>query len=106
MYHLTGGLHVVVDLAFEVNLLGDETVARNAGQLFFISMDSLNRRQIDELWKAKRATGPKSLASVVTSPAVVDRVRKELRRSSGQNVDIDELTRPLKETGLRSECFE
>lgn len=107
VYHLTGGLPVVVDLAFDVDLLGDEeTVAQKADQLFYISLESFKRRQIDELWKAKRATGPKSLATVVTSPPVVDTIRKELRKASGQNVDAAELTRLLRETLIRPECFE
>ena len=106
VYHLTGGLPVIVDLAFDVNLLGDETITQKANQLFYISQESLKRRQIDELWKAKRATGPKSLADVLASPAVVEAVRKELRRTTKQNVDVDDLARLLKETVIRTECFE
>ncbi len=69
--------------AFDVNLLGDETVTQKANQLYYISKESLKRRQIDELWKAKRATAPKSLANVVLSPAVAESIRKELRRTTG-----------------------
>lgn len=105
VYHLTGGLPVIVDLAFDVSLLSDDTVAEKAGQLFYISLESLKRRQIDELWKAKRATSPKSLANVVLTPVVADSIRKELRRSTGQNVETAEVTRLLRETVLRPECF-
>lgn len=105
VYHLTGGLPVIVDLAFDVNVLGDETVAQKAGQLYYISKESLKRRQIDELWKAKRATAPKSLANVVLSDAVTESIRKELRRTTGQNVEGSEISRLMKETVLRPECF-
>ncbi len=105
VYHLTGGLPVVVDLALEVNLLGDETLAQKAGQLFYISREALKRRLIDELWKAKRATAPQSLASVLLSDVVTDSIRKELRRSTGQNVDTGEISRLLRETVLRPECI-
>jgi len=105
VYHVTGGLPVVVDLAFDVNLLGDETVAQKASQLYYISKESLKRRQIDELWKAKRATAPKSLATVVLSPAVTESIRKELRRTTGQNVEVAEIGRLMKETVLRPDCF-
>ncbi len=105
VYHLTGGLPVIVDLAFDVNLLGDETVAQKASQLYYISKESLKRRQIDELWKAKRATAPKSLANVVLSDAVTESIRKELRRTTGQNIDGSEISRLMKETVLRPECF-
>lgn len=50
-----------------MNLL-DETVAQKGDQLFYISLESLKHRQIDELWKAKRTTSPKSLATVLASP--------------------------------------
>ena len=49
---------MVIDLALEANLLSDETVAQKANQLFYLTRESLKRRQIDELWKAKRATSP------------------------------------------------
>jgi len=105
VYHLTGGLPVIVDLAFDVNLLGDQTVAVKAGQLYYISKESLKRRQIDELWKAKRATAPKSLANVVLSDTVTESIRKELRRATGQNIEGGEISRLMKETVLRPECF-
>jgi len=105
VYHLTGGLPVVVDLAFDVNLLGDETVAQKTSQLYYISKESLKRRQIDELWKAKRATAPKSLANVALSDAVTESIRKELRRTTGQNIEKSEISRLMKETVLRPECF-
>ena len=105
VYHLTGGLPVVVDLALDVNLLGDETVAQKTGQLFYITREALKRRQMDELWKAKRATAPGSLAKVVLSPTVTESIRKELRRSTGQTVDTGDITRLLRETVIRPECF-
>jgi hypothetical protein len=66
-YHLSAGLPVEIDLALDVNLVGDATTAQKAEQLFYLSRESLKRRQIDDVWKAKRATSPKSLASVLAS---------------------------------------
>ena len=104
-YHITGGLPVVIDLAFEVNLLGEAKPAEKAGLLFYVSKEALRRRQLDELWKAKAATSPKSLAKVLASEAVLTAIRKELRRTTGQNVDVVELGRILRETALRPECL-
>lgn len=104
-WHLTGGLPVELDLAFEVDLLSSDTSAHKANQLFYLSREALKRRKIDELWKAKRATSPKSLAAVLTAPPVLDAVRKELRRRSDHNVDPKEIERLLRETVLRGECF-
>ena len=105
-YHLTGGLPVEIDLALDVNVLADGTAAQKANQLFYLSRESLKRRQIDELWKAKRAQSPRSLASVVVSAPVVEVVRRELKRSTGQKVETGDITRLLKETVLRPECFD
>jgi hypothetical protein len=66
--HITGGLPVAIDLALEVDLLGDEPPAHKVNQLFYLSRESLKKRQIDELWKAKRATSPASLAQVLVVP--------------------------------------
>ena len=90
----------------EVNLVRDETASQKAGKLFYLTRESLKRHQLDEIWKAKRATSPKSLAAVLSSPAVADAIRKELRRKTKQNVDVDEITRLLRETVIRPECLE
>jgi hypothetical protein len=105
-YHLTGGLPVEIDLALEVNLLGDATPSQKAGQLFYLSRESLKRRQIDELWRARRAQSPKSHAGVLGSDAVTEAIRKELKRTTGQKVERAEIARLLKETVVRPECYE
>lgn len=105
VYHITGGLPIVVDLALEINLLGDENVAQKANQLFYLTRESLKHKQLDKLWEAKRATSPRSLAKVLCSEAVAEAIRKELRRRTGQNVTITEVVQLLKETVLRPDCL-
>jgi hypothetical protein len=105
-YHLSAGLPVEIDLALEVNLAGEETLGKKAEQLFYLSRESLKRHRLDEVWKAKRATSPKSLAAVLSSPTVAEAIRKELRRETKQKVDTDEITRLLRETVIRPECLE
>lgn len=103
LYHLTGGLPVVIDLALEVNLLDDTTLGHKAAELFFLTRESFKRRQVDELWRAKAATSPKSLVKVLLTDAVVDSVRRELRRSTGQNVEVKDLRKLLATTVVRSD---
>lgn len=105
-YHLSAGLPVEIDLALDVNLLGDGTVTQKANDLFYLTRESLKRRQIDELWKATRAKSPKSLAGVLTSRAVTEAIRKELRRTTKQNVEASEIGRLLRETVIRPECLD
>lgn len=105
VYHITGGLPVVVDLALEVDLLSDDSLAHKANHLYYLTKESLKRRQIDTLWQAKKATSPVSLATVLCSENVVTAIRKELRRATGQNVEPEEVAKLLKETVLRPECL-
>ncbi len=102
-YHLEAGLPIKIDLALAVDLLADGQIARKADQLFFLSRESLKRHQIDELWRAKRATSPASLTSVLLAPRVIAAIRRELRRQTGHVSSDDELVRLLRETVLR-EC--
>lgn len=106
VYHITGGLPIVVDLALEVDLLSDASLAQKANQLYYLTRESLKRRQIDALWQAKRATSPKSLARVLCSDNVVTAIRKELKRTTGQSVTEVEIVRLLKETVLVPACLD
>lgn len=105
VYHITGGLPIVVDLALEVDLFGEETLAQKANQLYYLTKESLKRRQIDALWQAKRATSPKSLATVLCSENVVTAIRKELKRTTGQSVTDEDILKLLSATVLRPECL-
>ena len=105
VYHITGGLPIVVDLALEVDLFGEEPLAQKANQLYYLTKESLKRRQIDTLWQAKRATSPKSLATVLCSENVVTAIRKELKRTTGQSVTDEEILKLLSATVLRPECL-
>jgi hypothetical protein len=101
VYHLTGGLPVVIDLALEVDLLGDEPPSHKVNQLFYLSRESLKKRQIDELWKARRATSPASLAQVLVSDNVAEAIRKELWRQTGHRGS----TRPRSSGCSATRCF-
>ena len=105
-YHISGGLPVIMDVALEVDLLSEETPQKKADKLFYLSRESLKKRQIDEVWKAKRATSPAAFARAILSPTVVDALQRELKRQSGHKVEVEEVTRLLKNTVLRPECFD
>lgn len=82
-YHLTGGLPVVVDMVFEVDLLGPATVAEKTELMFLLHKEALKRRRIDELWRHRAATEPGALLDVILSDAMLDELRKEVRRKTG-----------------------
>jgi hypothetical protein len=106
VFHLGTRTPIEIDLALDVDLLGEETLGQKAEELFYLTRESMKRGQIDELWQARRATAPKSLATVLVSEAVVEAVRKELRRKTGQRVEPDDLAQLIKETVVRPDCFE
>lgn len=105
VYHLSPGMPVEIDLALAVNLLGEETPSQKTEKLFYLTRESLKRRQIDELWKAARATAPKSLAQVLLSDPVLEAVRKEIRRRTGHNPGTEEIASTLRNAVLRADCL-
>ncbi len=106
IYHITGGLPMILDLAIEVDLLGEETPQKKADKLFYLTKESLKKRQIDEVWKAKRATSPKAFAQAILSPPVIAALQLALKKQSGHKIEAEEINRLLKGTVLRPECFE
>ncbi|WP_084517831.1 type I restriction enzyme HsdR N-terminal domain-containing protein [Microtetraspora niveoalba] len=104
-YHMTAGLPVVVDLALEVDLLSDTGLAAKTDALFYLTKEAFKRRLIDDLWRARAATSPKSLAQVLLSDVVADAIRKELRRQTNYNADVNEIHRILRGEVLRPETL-
>ena len=105
VWHLTGGLPVTMDLALEVDLLAETTVAAKAQELFHLSKEALKRRSVDELWKAKAATSAKSIAAVLTSDVLLEATRKELRRRTSYNCDVAVIKRAIEEEVLRPDVL-
>ncbi len=94
---------VDIDLTLEVTLLGNETPAQKVNKLFFLTRDSMRRRQMDDLWRARRATSPKALGTILTSEPVVDAIRKEIRRRSGHTASGAEIIQSLKAGVIRAD---
>lgn len=105
VYHLAFNQPVETTLVLSVDLLSDQTVSQKAEALFYLSRESMKRRQIDDLWKTKLATSPKSLGATILSEPIVEAIRKELRRKTTFRVDPKELRSLLRETVLRPESL-
>jgi hypothetical protein len=104
-WHLTAGLPVVLDLALEVDLLGEGGPTQKADILFPLSKEGFKHRVIDELWRVKAATSAKSIGTAITSGTVIEQIRKELRRQTGHNVDPAELRDLIKSSVLRPDAL-
>lgn len=105
IWHLTAVLPVAIDLALEVDLLSNDSPSVKADGLFFLAKESLKRRQIDDLWRAKAATAPRALGEVLVSDAVLDEIRRELRRRTGHNVGPKDLRELLLNNVVRPEVL-
>jgi hypothetical protein len=103
VYHLTAGLPVTIDRALEVDLLADGGVVQKVDSLFYLTREAFKRRLIDDLWRTKAATSPKSLSSILTSDTILEQIRKELRRQTGHNIDSEKIGELLRQTVIRSE---
>ncbi|ALE93433.1 hypothetical protein AOC05_15745 [Arthrobacter alpinus] len=82
-HHLTGGLPVIVNMAFEIDLLGPAPLEEKAELMFLIHREALKRRRIDELWKHSAATEPKALLELILSDTMLEQIRKEVKRRTG-----------------------
>jgi hypothetical protein len=96
----------VIDPVLDVNLTGEDTAAQKAAKLFYLTREALKRRQVDELWKERLATSPRSLAEVLLAEPEATAIRRELWRQCGHRVENEEVVKLLRETVLRPECFE
>ena len=104
-YHVTAatGQQVATHLALEVDVLGDASPSEKVDQLFHLHRSALKRSTIDELWRRKAATSPEALAEVLQSAPVLDAVRKEIRRQSSFNADVEDLAQIIRASVIRSE---
>lgn len=95
-YHLTGGLPVVVDLAFEIDLLGPASLAEKTELMFLLHKEALKRRRIDEVWRHRAATEPGALLDILLSDTMLDQLRKEVKRRTGIATTADSLAEVIR----------
>lgn len=91
VWHLSAGLPVTLTLVFEVDLLDGTPVPKQAERLFLITRESMQRKQIDELWAQRAALSAANLKAAMLSEPVLQAVRRELRKSTGYLAPLDEL---------------
>jgi len=105
VYHLTAGMPIIVDLAFDIDILGEKTSpTQKVDKLFYLSKESMKRRQIDELWRMQAATSPRQLAASILSRPVLVALHREIWRRTRERVDEKELARLVRETVIRPEA--
>ncbi|WP_449374190.1 hypothetical protein [Arthrobacter psychrolactophilus] len=95
-YHLTGGLPVIVNMAFEIDLLGPASLEEKTELMFLLHREALKRRRIDESWKHRAATEPQALLDLILSDTMLDQMRKEVKRRSGITTTAEALSEVIR----------
>lgn len=95
-YHLTGGLPVVVDMVFEIDLLGPASLEEKTKLMFLLHREALKRRRIEELWRHRAATEPGALLDMLLSDPVLDHLRKEVKRRTGTTTTLQALSEVIR----------
>ncbi|WP_170133159.1 type I restriction enzyme HsdR N-terminal domain-containing protein [Arthrobacter livingstonensis] len=98
-YHLTGGLPVIVNMAFEIDLLGPASLEEKSQAMFLLHREALKRRRIDEVWKHRAVTEPGPLLGLILSETILDQIRKEVKRQTGITTTVEDLSEAIK-TGI------
>jgi predicted type IV restriction endonuclease len=104
IYRITAALPFEVDLVMEANILSDESPAQRVNKFFYLTREAMKRNRIDELWETRRATSPKALTEALCSDNVIDAIRKEIKKRTGQMVEVKNIKELLKETVIRHDC--
>lgn len=79
-------------LVFEVNLLDEAQKPKEKQDLLFhISIEGISKGKLDALWKTREATSPSTITSALLSEAVLDAIKREVRKQKKQNLDIDQI---------------
>ena len=105
LWHMSPGLPVTMDLVLNVDLLSDETVAKKADAMFYLSRESFKRHQVDELWKTRAATSAKAITKALMSEKVLEELRRELRRQTGHLADRERIAAVLRDEVIRPELL-
>jgi len=106
-YHVEAatGAPVETHLVLDVDLLDGSTVGDKAGQLLYLHKSAMKRERIAELWRQKAATAPAALVAVLLSETVLDAARKEVRRRSGYNPDLQSLANTIRGEVVRGDLL-
>ena len=96
-YHVSNTTPLEVHLLFQVDLLDDSTISQKVEKLWQIGREGLKRNVLTSLWKSQSALQDEVIEHALVSPPVVAAVRAEIRRKTGQLVDLEKLKVALRQ---------
>jgi len=86
-YHLSSGTPPAIDEVFHLDLLeAGNDPASVVDCLYLLSKEAVKRNLISEYWEVARATSPEMVGSCLLSDRVIQGIRREVRRRTGQRI--------------------
>jgi len=103
-YHLIPGS---ADLVFSVSLTDAETdVAEKVERFYLLSKESLWQGLLAATWEEQRALAPASLTAALLSKAVLQEMRREIRRSSDRLFDLQRIEEAIRRGVIKPSVLE
>jgi hypothetical protein len=97
LYHLTFDSNGIEhDLAFEVHLTPDCDLEQAWNYLMLLSRDSVVKGELETFWQEKKSLAPTSLLRALFTEEVLNRLRRELRRSSDVKLQLEDVVNALR----------
>lgn len=98
VYHIVpkAGQQSEVTLVLEVDLLSENVKpSTKTDMMFLFSKEGLSRGRLNDFMSAQDAVSSKTLIPILTSNAIIDAVRKEVKRKTKHNVDPKDLRQAI-----------
>lgn len=106
-YHFRFGKQQEDEIFFSVSLLEpDRPLAEKIDYLYLLSKEGLWRGLITEAWEKSQALRPDRIASVILSEPVIVRIRSELKKLVGRQVDKEALWDAISRQVIRPDVYE
>jgi predicted type IV restriction endonuclease len=95
VYHISNTTPIEEILILDIDLLGEGSLAERAAALLPISKEAVMKNVLVSNWNAVRSLQPESLWKAITTPAVTTAIRAQLRKTTGQLVDLKKLVEAI-----------
>jgi len=105
VYHVEFEKPIVVDLAFEVDLLSADRAAA-AEVLYLISKEGMAKDEISTYWADKLALSAPNIVRALFTEDVINEMRQEFKQLTGRRLSPEDIRRLLVSEVLRPELGE
>jgi hypothetical protein len=95
LFHLTFDEGIEYETAFHVSIHDADGFEHAAQMIALLHKQSIKRGELEDFWQRSRALGPASIGRALMQESVLALVRREIRRSEGLLVDVEDLAKAI-----------